>query len=129
MVEMLMCSSLGTVRGGPAVEGRLQTPRELKSASTGKGGTAVLDRGHSLCQEGTGEPRENGWLPPSMASPRCPLLQPGSSSFSGQPCQVLTGATPEQLEVVSRSKTSRCFLSVGALGCAHGQGNCSPYLF
>lgn len=56
MVEMLKCSSLGTVKGGPAVEAPLQTPRELKSASTGVGGTAVLDRGHSLCQEGTGEP-------------------------------------------------------------------------
>lgn len=101
MVEMLKCSSLGTVRGGTVVEAPLQTPRELKSASTGAGGTAVLDRGHSLCQEGTGhslcqegtgEPRENRCLPPSVASLCCPHLQPGSSSFQGQQRQVLTGA-------------------------------------
>lgn len=36
---------------------------------------------------------------------------------------------PEQLEVVGRSKTSSCILSVGALGSTHGQGKCSPYLF
>lgn len=35
MVEMLMCPSLGMVRGGPVVEAPLQTPRELKSASLG----------------------------------------------------------------------------------------------
>lgn len=40
----------------------------------GVGGIAVLDRGHPLCQEGTGEPRENGWLPPSVASPAGPLI-------------------------------------------------------
>jgi hypothetical protein len=49
---------------------------------TGVGGTAVLDRGHSRCQEGTGEPRENGWLPPSVASPCYPLLWPGPPHHS-----------------------------------------------
>lgn len=58
MGEMLMCPSLGTMRGGAGVEAPLQTPRETQVSISGAGGPAALDRGHALCQEGTESPRE-----------------------------------------------------------------------
>lgn len=60
-----MCPSLGMVRGGPAVEAPLQTPRELKSASLGwEGQQSWTEAIHDVRRARESPERTDGCLPP-----------------------------------------------------------------